>query len=92
MSQKRVHVLVHRGPSAGGSAQLVKVPVSGGTKALLKAAAQKLKLKAAVCKTAVLHRAADGSTVGTRAPEFGGRKWVSKVRDWPSQNGVFGFG
>ena len=26
------------------------------------------------------------------APEFGGRTWVSKVRDWPSQNGVFGFG
>ena len=26
------------------------------------------------------------------APEFGGRKWVLTVRDWPSQNGVFGFG
>ena len=25
------------------------------------------------------------------APEFGGRKWVLNVRDWPSQNGVFGF-
>ena len=25
------------------------------------------------------------------APEFGGRKWVLRVRDWPSQNGVFGF-
>ena len=24
------------------------------------------------------------------APEFGGRKWVLRVRDWPSQNGVFG--
>ena len=22
------------------------------------------------------------------APEFGGRKWVLRVRDWPSQNGV----
>ena len=26
------------------------------------------------------------------APEFGGRKWVLRVRDWPSQDGVFGFG
>ena len=26
------------------------------------------------------------------APEFGGRKWVLRVRDWLSQNGVFGFG
>ena len=26
------------------------------------------------------------------APEFGGRKWVLRGRDWPSQNGVFGFG
>ena len=24
------------------------------------------------------------------APEFGGRRWVLRVRDWPSQNGVFG--
>ena len=24
------------------------------------------------------------------APEFGGREWVLRVRDWPSQNGVFG--
>ena len=28
----------------------------------------------------------------TWAPEFGGRKWVPNVRDWPSQNGVFVFG
>ena len=28
----------------------------------------------------------------TWAPEFGGRKWVLGVRDWPSQNGAFGFG
>ena len=27
----------------------------------------------------------------TWAPEFGGRKWVPKVRDWPSQNGVLWF-
>ena len=26
------------------------------------------------------------------APEVGGRKWVLRVRDWPNQNGVFGFG
>ena len=26
----------------------------------------------------------------TWAPEFGGRKLVLTVRDWPSQNGVFG--
>ena len=25
------------------------------------------------------------------APEFEGRKWVPKVRNWPRQNGVFGF-
>ena len=28
-----------------------------------------------------------------RAPEFGVcRKWLLRVGDWPSQNGVFGFG
>ena len=31
-------------------------------------------------------------TVDARAPEFGGRKLMLRVRDWPSQNGVFGFG
>ena len=35
-------------------------------------------------------RTVDG--VPTWAPELGGRKWVLRVRDWPSQNGVFGFG
>jgi beta-glucosidase-like glycosyl hydrolase len=30
-------------------------------------------------------------TVKHWAAEFGGRKWVLRVRDWPSQNGVFGF-
>ena len=33
-----------------------------------------------------------GGAVPAWAPEFGGRKWVLRVRDWPSQNGVFGFG
>ena len=26
------------------------------------------------------------------APEFGGRKWVRRVRDWPSQSGVLSSG
>ena len=36
---------------------------------------------------AALHSA---RAAATWAPEFGGRKWVLRVRDWPSQNGVFG--
>ena len=32
-----------------------------------------------------------GASVLPWAPEFGGRKCVLRVRDWPSQNGVFGF-
>ena len=30
-------------------------------------------------------------TVYDWAPEFGGRKWVLRVRDSPSQSGAFGF-
>ena len=33
-----------------------------------------------------------GAEVLPWAPEFGGRKWALRVRDWPSQNGVIGFG
>ena len=29
------------------------------------------------------------AVVSPWAPEFGGRKWVLRVQDWPSQNGVF---
>ena len=39
----------------------------------------------------VIHvKAAD--PVVTWAPELWGKEWVLRVRDWPSQNGVFGFG
>ena len=39
----------------------------------------------------IQRRAQLGVHVHAWAPEFGGRKWVLRVRDWPSQNGVFGF-
>ena len=32
-----------------------------------------------------------GCFVDNWAPESGGRTWVLRVRDWPSQNGVLGY-
>ena len=39
----------------------------------------------------LLLRRGASTAVLPRAPVFRGRKWVLNVRNWPSQNGVFGF-